>query len=137
VLAAHAASLALRPAGPLRAGGLLLLRGAAAALEPTPWSLPYGAAKAVVHHLVESLADDASGLPKGSKTIGLAPGVLDTPQNREAMPDADRGRWATLDEVAGQIEVWCADPSALESGKAYVIRKYRGLPAKFEPRLPL
>eukprot|EP00971_Amphidinium_carterae_P170630 3381645-Amphidinium_carterae.1 len=42
VMAAHIASHALAP------GGLLVLPGAAAAVNPTPWSLPYGAAKAAV-----------------------------------------------------------------------------------------
>mmetsp|Transcript_52316 Transcript_52316/g.97959 ORF Transcript_52316/g.97959 Transcript_52316/m.97959 type:complete len:205 (+) Transcript_52316:57-671(+) len=83
----------------LRAGGLVVLPGAAAAMSPTPWSLPYGAAKAAVHHLVRSL-DEASGLPAGAKTIGMAPQILDTSQNRQAMPDADHRTWATLEEVA-------------------------------------
>merc|ERR1719362_1361251 len=104
VVAARAASSALKP------GGLLVLPGAAAALGPTAWSLPYGAAKAAVHHLVRSLADaESAGLPAGARTVGLAPVTLDTAQNRAAMPDADRSGWATLDEVAGQIEAWCAE----------------------------
>lgn len=37
-----------------------------------------------MHHLVRSLAQG------GPVTIGLAPQILDTPQNRAAMPDADR-----------------------------------------------
>eukprot|EP00440_Ansanella_granifera_P042274 gb/GFBE01045834.1/.p1 GENE.gb/GFBE01045834.1/~~gb/GFBE01045834.1/.p1 ORF type:complete len:247 (+),score=32.49 gb/GFBE01045834.1/:1-741(+) len=130
MLAAHAASLALRP------GGLLVLRGAAQAFGPTAWSLPYGAVNAAVHHLVGSLADPrASGLQPGVKTIGISPGVLDTPKNREVMPDADHGSWASLDEVAGQIESWCADPSDLQSGSVYVVRKTKHLPAEFEPHM--
>ncbi|CAK0885390.1 unnamed protein product [Prorocentrum cordatum] len=132
VVAAHVASTALRP------GGLLVLPGAAAALGPTGWSLPYGTAKAAVHHLVRSLADaESAGLPAGCKTIGIAPQTLDTPQNREAMPTADRGTWATLDEVGEQLEAWCADPTGLRSGMVYVIRKEAGLPAVFDPVDPL
>lgn len=132
VVAAHLASSVMRP------GGLLVLPGAAAALSPTPWSLPYGTAKAAVHHLVRSLAEaEAAGLPSGAKTVGLAPQVLDTPQNREAMPDADVSMWATLDEVAEQLEAWCADPSGVESGMVYVVRKDKGQPATFEMQAPL
>lgn len=132
VVAAQVASEALKP------GGLLVLPGAAAALSPTAWSLPYGTAKAAVHHLVRSLADaGAAGLPQGVRTIGLAPQILDTPQNRAGMPDADRSTWATLDEVAAQLERWCADPAAVESGMVYVIEKSGGSPATFEPRVPL
>mmetsp|Transcript_46786 Transcript_46786/g.84494 ORF Transcript_46786/g.84494 Transcript_46786/m.84494 type:complete len:241 (+) Transcript_46786:42-764(+) len=132
VVAAHAASQVLRP------GGLLVLPGAAAAFSGTAWSLPYGTAKAAVHHLVRSLADvETSGLPHGVKTIGLAPQTLDTEQNREAMPDADRGSWASLEEVAEQLEAWCSNPASVESGIVYVIQKAGGLPATYEPKQPL
>merc|ERR1719281_2182395 len=131
VVAAQVASEALKP------GGLLVLPGAAAALGPTAWSLPYGTAKAAVHHLVRSLADaEAAGLPTGTKTIGIAPQTLDTPQNREAMPEADKSTWATLDEVAERLEAWCTDPSSVESGKVYVIKKESGAQAEFDPQEP-
>lgn len=114
-----------------------MLPGAAAGKVPTGWSLPYGTAKAGVHHLVRSLADaEAAGLAAGTKTIGLAPQTLDTPQNREAMPDADRGTWATLDEVAERLEAWCTDPASVESGMVYVIQKQSGSQAVFDPQAP-
>eukprot|EP00933_Yihiella_yeosuensis_P021515 TRINITY_DN17006_c2_g2_i1.p1 TRINITY_DN17006_c2_g2~~TRINITY_DN17006_c2_g2_i1.p1 ORF type:complete len:256 (-),score=69.13 TRINITY_DN17006_c2_g2_i1:119-844(-) len=132
VAAAHVATQALKP------GGLIVLPGAAAALSPTAWSLPYGAAKVAVHHLVRSLADvETSGLPADVKTIGIAPQTLDTAQNREAMPDADRGSWASLEEVSEQLEAWCADPSTVTSGNVYVINKAGGLPATFESKKAL
>lgn len=132
VMSAHVSSLHLK------AGGLLVLPGAAAALSPTSWSLPYGTAKVAVHHLVRSLADaEAAGLPAGVKTVGLAPTIMDTPQNRDAMPDADRSGWATLDEVAEQLEAWCADPAALKSGQVYVVNKAQGAPASFDPKDPI
>jgi len=131
-IAAHVASASLR------AGGLVVLPGAAAAKSPTAWSLPYGTAKAAVHHLVRSLADaEAAGLPAGSKTIGLAPQVLDTPQNRQGMPDADTSTWPSLDEVAEQLEAWCADPAPVTSGMVYVIQKESGSPAVFDAQEPL
>ncbi|CAE7458387.1 qdpr [Symbiodinium natans] len=119
----------------LRSGGLLILPGAAAAWSPTAWSLPYGAAKVAVHHLVRSLAENS--LPGSAKTIGLAPQILDTAQNRQAMPDADVSTWATLDEVAEQIESWCGDPEAVQTGHVYLIDKKPGLKATFEARKPL
>jgi len=127
VMAAHVASSLLKP------GGLLVLPGAAAALGPTAFSLPYGSAKAAVHQLVRSLADaEAAGLPAGAKTVGLAPQILDTPQNREAMPDADSSMWATLDEVASQLVDWSLDPTLLQSGFVYVVQKESGKTATFE-----
>ena len=53
--------------------GLLVLMGASAALGPTPGAVAYGLAKAAVHHLVKSAAADGSGMPAGSKTIGVCP----------------------------------------------------------------
>mmetsp|Transcript_25768 Transcript_25768/g.47097 ORF Transcript_25768/g.47097 Transcript_25768/m.47097 type:complete len:241 (-) Transcript_25768:53-775(-) len=132
IMAAHIASHALAP------GGLLVLPGAAAACNPTPWSLPYGAAKAAVHHLVRSLADPAAAeLPPEVKTVGIAPITLDTPGNREAMPDADHSAWASLEEVAEQLEAWCSNPASVESGMIYVVNKEPGQAASFEPRPPL
>lgn len=132
VAAAQAAHFTMRP------GGLLVLPGAAAAFSPTGWSLPYGTAKAAVHHLVRSLADtETAGLPQGMKTVGIAPQVLDTPQNREGMPEADWTAWATLDEVSEKLEAWCSDPSVLENGKVYVINKTSGEAATFDAREPL
>lgn len=132
VMAARLASELLRP------GGLLILPGAAAALGPTGWSLPYGASKAAVHHIVRSLADaDAAGLPASVRTIGLAPQVLDTPQNRAGMPDVDPSGWASLDEVAEQLEAWCSQPEAVQSGLVYVVKKEPGQAATFEPEAPL
>jgi dihydropteridine reductase len=131
-IAAHIASASMK------SGGLMILPGAAAAYSPTGWSLPYGTAKVAVHHLVRSLADaKAAGLPEGTKTIGIAPQTLDTPQNREAMPEADTSTWATLDEVAERLESWCSDPSAVESGKVYLIKKESGSPAVFDGKEPL
>ncbi|CAJ1384683.1 unnamed protein product [Effrenium voratum] len=131
VLAAHLAAKALKEEG------LVILPGAAAAWGPTAWSLPYGLSKVAVHHLVRSLAAEGSTLPKGAKTIGLAPQILDTPQNRAAMPDADRSTWASLEEVAEQIERWCADPQLVQSGQVYLIDKAPGQPAGFEAKDPL
>jgi hypothetical protein len=67
----------------------------------------------------------------------LAPQILDTEQNRQAMPDADVNTWANLDEVAEQIESWCADPSPVQNGHVYFIDKKSGWKATFEARKPL
>lgn len=131
-MAAHIASASLK------SGGLLVLPGAAAAKGPTGWSLPYGTAKAAVHHLIRSLADaEGAGLAAGTKTIGIAPITLDTKQNREAMPDADTSTWATLDEVAEKLEAWASNPAPVDSGMVYVIQKESGSQANFDPQAPL
>jgi hypothetical protein len=66
--------------------GLLLFTGAAAALEPTPDMIGYGAAKAAVHHLSQSIAK--AYYPRFD-TLTICPRTLDTPANR-AVRSIDR-----------------------------------------------
>jgi dihydropteridine reductase len=60
-------------------GGLLLFTGAAAALDPTPDMIGYGAAKAAVHHLSQSVAK--AYYPRFD-TVVICPGTLNTEANR-------------------------------------------------------
>jgi dihydropteridine reductase len=91
VMASHIAARCLHPAG------LLVLTGAAGVLRPTPAMLGYGMAKMSVLQLVSSLAHPSSGV--AADTLALLPGILDTPSNRAAMPDADHDSWTPLAEV--------------------------------------
>lgn len=84
----------------LKAGGVLTLTGADAALKGTPGMIGYGLAKAAVHHLTKSLADSKSGLPDDSLVISILPITLDTPMNRKWMPNADFSTWTPLDFIA-------------------------------------
>ena len=60
----------------------------------------YGMAKAAVHQLTQSLADDKSGLPKGATALAILPITLDTPMNRKWMAKADFSTWTSLEFVA-------------------------------------
>ncbi|KAF5902274.1 dihydropteridine reductase, partial [Clarias magur] len=84
----------------LKEGGLLTLTGAKAALGPTPGMIGYGMAKAAVHQLCQSLGGDKSGLPAGAAAVAILPVTLDTPMNRQFMPDADVTSWTPLEYVA-------------------------------------
>jgi dihydropteridine reductase len=64
----------------------------------------YGMAKAATHFLVESLAQ--SGLPEGSRALGVLPITIDTPGNRAGMPDADTSTWTPTAEIAGRVLAW-------------------------------
>lgn len=115
----------------LTRGGLLVLPGASAALNPTPWAVSYGACKAAVHHLVGSLAKEGSGMPEGSRTVGIAPVMLDTPANRLAMPEADVKDWTPLEAVAETILSWASSPpspsNVPENGAIYKIVTKNGI----------
>lgn len=99
-----------------RAGGLLLLTGAAAAVGPTPGMIGYGTAKSAVHFLCKSIAADPATLPPQSNVVTILPSTLDTPANRSAMPDADRSSWTPLDDIARQIVAWSDGTGRPESG---------------------
>jgi len=93
----------------LTEGGLLVLTGAAPALEGTPEMLAYGVSKAAVHHIVKTLASPAGGLPNDSTAIGILPIVIDTPNNRKWMPKANFSSWTPPEFFAKQILKWSED----------------------------
>ena len=61
----------------------------------------YTAAKAGVASLTVALAEEV--VKQGILVNAVAPSILDTPANREAMPKADHAVWPKLDEVASTI----------------------------------
>lgn len=66
----------------------------------------YGMAKAAVHQLVKSLAEDQSGLPPNSTVLALLPVTLDTPMNRKWMAKADFSTWTSMEWIAEQLHSW-------------------------------
>ena len=69
----------------------------------------YGLAKAGVHHLVQSLSANKSGLPNNSSVLAILPVTLDTPMNRKFMPKADFGSWTPLEFAAELMWKWAED----------------------------
>jgi len=69
----------------------------------------YSASKSAVIRLTESLAAELKD--KGINVNCIVPGTIDTPQNREAMPEADKTRWVQADAVADVI-LFLASPLA-------------------------
>jgi len=110
----------------LKEGGLVQLTGASAALNPTPGALGYGVAKAAVHHLIKSLAQPDSGLPAKVAVVGLLPIMLDTPQNRKAMPTADTSSWTPMLEVANTLFQWSNNVMRPESGALVIVNTKQG-----------
>lgn len=100
----------------LKEGGVLQLTGAKAALDATPGMIGYGLAKAAVHHLTKSLANEGSGLPSNSTVLAILPVTLDTPMNRKWMPNADYSTWTPLDFIAGLFVKWAKGEERPASG---------------------
>lgn len=67
----------------------------------------YSAAKAAVIRLTESAAAELKH--KGLNVNCVLPGTIDTPQNREAMPDADFSRWVQPASLADVILFLASD----------------------------
>jgi len=61
----------------------------------------YTASKAAVAAMTVALAEEV--VQAGILVNAIAPSTLDTPANRQAMPKADHGAWAKVEEVAATI----------------------------------
>lgn len=108
VMTAHASCKAALPYfGPH--GGAIVNIGAAAALDPGSGMAPYGAAKAGVHALTQSLADELK--PRGIRVNALLPTIIDTPANRKEMPDGDWSSWISPASIA-EVIAFLISPAA-------------------------
>ena len=69
--------------------GLLVFTGANAVFTgPQPSMIGYSVAKSATHHIANNMSS-LETLPETSRVVTILPDTLDTPANREAMPDAD------------------------------------------------
>ncbi len=81
----------------IETGGAIVNVGAAGALKAGAGMGAYAAAKSGVHKLTESLADEMKGRVRVNAVL---PSIIDTPQNRKDMPDADHAAWVRAEELA-------------------------------------
>jgi NAD(P)-dependent dehydrogenase (short-subunit alcohol dehydrogenase family) len=72
--------------------------------------------KAALLAFVEAL--DAEYRDEGVRCNAVLPSVIDTPANREAMPDADHSKWVPPEEIGKVIRFLISDDSAPVSGAA-------------------
>jgi NAD(P)-dependent dehydrogenase (short-subunit alcohol dehydrogenase family) len=110
--------LTLRFAYPLLAaspaGASVVLVANRPALSSGPNVAVTSAMKAAVVHLTKSLC--AEWAAAHINVNAIAPSVMDTPQNRRAMPDKDPANWPTPLEVAEVIQFLLSDTAAIVSG---------------------
>ena len=92
--------------------GLVVLTGAMGAFGDgtTSFAVGYGMCKAATHKLAETMANEAEacGLPPATRTLCILPGVIDTPANAAAMPDADKDEWTPPLAIADAVLAWHA-----------------------------
>ena len=82
--------------------GRIINIGAAAAVRAAAGMGPYAASKAGVMRFTESLAEELK--PDTSITVNaILPSIIDTPANRQDMPDADATKWVSPADLAATI----------------------------------
>ncbi len=96
--------------------GKIVNVGARAALAGRKNMGAYSAAKTAVVRLTESIAAEVKRY--GINTNCVLPGTIDTPPNREAMPNADYSRWVQPEALADVILFLVSDAARAIHGAA-------------------
>jgi NAD(P)-dependent dehydrogenase (short-subunit alcohol dehydrogenase family) len=99
--AATASKAALEQFGHAPEGGRIVNIAAGAALRAGAGMGAYAASKSGVMRLTEALADELKD--RGITVNVILPGIIDTPQNRADMPNADFSRWVQPADIAAVI----------------------------------
>jgi len=97
-------------------GGRIINVSARAALDGKGKMGPYCASKAAVKTLTESLA--AENKFDNITVNCILPGTIDTPQNREAMPDANFSNWVPPAALADVVVFLASDAARCVTGAA-------------------
>jgi len=95
--------------------GAVVSISARSSLEGGEGDGPYRASKAGVRILTETLAEENEGEVRANAVM---PSVIDTPMNREMMPDADHEKWVDPADIAETILYLCSDAASVTSGAA-------------------
>jgi NAD(P)-dependent dehydrogenase (short-subunit alcohol dehydrogenase family) len=97
-------------------GGVYVGVSARAAVRPFAGASGYIAAKAAVLAFVQALAADYRD--DGVRANAVLPNAIDTPANREQMPNADFSKWVPPEEIARVIRFLVSDDSKPITGAA-------------------
>lgn len=101
-------------------GGSIVNIGAYGAREGQGDMSAYCASKSVVMRLTESLANELRD--KGINVNAVLPTVIDTPANREGMPDADHSAWVSPRDLANVICFLASDAARAMHGALVPVR---------------
>ena len=95
--------------------GAIVSVSARSSLEGGEGDGPYRASKAGVRLLTETIAEENLGTVRAN---AIMPSVIDTPMNREMMPDADHDEWVDPADIADVVTFLCSDTAEVTSGAA-------------------
>jgi NAD(P)-dependent dehydrogenase (short-subunit alcohol dehydrogenase family) len=92
-------------------GGRIVLIASRPSLDPATGKdmLAYTLSKSLVVNLAKIL--NAEGENENVVTSLIVPGIIDTPENRQAMPDADISLWVSPKAIANVIDFACSAPA--------------------------
>jgi NAD(P)-dependent dehydrogenase (short-subunit alcohol dehydrogenase family) len=85
-----------------------------AVVPPAGGFIAYTVGKSAVIALTQALAQEER--PHGIAVNAVLPSTMDTPANRQAMPDADRSGWVSTEAVADVIAYLTSEEAAAVSG---------------------
>jgi NAD(P)-dependent dehydrogenase (short-subunit alcohol dehydrogenase family) len=110
------AILTLRGAHPALVAGMgsAVLIANRPALSAGPGGAVTAAMKAALISLVRSVGEEWKA--SGVNVNAVAPGLMDTPENRRAMPEADASLWPSTQEVATVIGFLLSDAGSIVTG---------------------
>jgi NAD(P)-dependent dehydrogenase (short-subunit alcohol dehydrogenase family) len=94
----------------LNDGGSIVCVGSATALEPFAGAAGYAASKAAVIAFAKTVAKE------GVRCNVIVPTMIDTPANREAMPESEWHKLVPPAKIASVIAFLCSDASAALNG---------------------
>ena len=95
--------------------GAIVSVSARSSLEGGEGDGPYRASKAGVRLLTETIAEENLGTVRANAVM---PSVIDTPMNREMMPDADHEEWVDPADIADVVLFLCSSEAGVTSGAA-------------------
>ena len=95
-------------------GGAIVNVGARPAVQPVAGMAAYVASKAGLVALTQALASEWRD--DDIRVNAILPSIIDTPANRQAMPDADHESWPKPEQIAETISFLVSDQSRLTSG---------------------
>lgn len=113
---AYAVSAAVLPGMQKRNYGRIVHVAAAPGLKAGGRQAAYAASKAAVIRLTEAIA--AEQRPHGITANCILPGTIDTPDNRAAMPDANRDGWVSAASIAKLIAFLASAEGGVVTGGA-------------------
>lgn len=99
--------------------GSMVVVLAKAALKGSRNHAAYAASKAAAQRIVESMAVELG--EHGIRINAVMPGTIDTPANREAMPNADFSTWQTPEAIADVMLFLTSDAAALVNGDSIAL----------------